>query len=108
MAGLIKSELKNEILTELSWIMNAIDILSSKAGIETYEIALIKYRVQPEEEQAISKFITLHARKLDGFSTSDMQQVISEIFFEMTKKQWSLSNEVLEKLITLRRTELEI
>lgn len=108
MAGLMKDELHNEILTELSWIMNAIDTLSSRTGVETYEIVLIKYRVQPEEERAISKFLAFNLKNLNEFSIDDMRQQISTNFFEMTRKEWSLSDKVLKKLIKIRRDELEI
>lgn len=59
MAGLVDDNFKEEILTELSWIMTALDDISSKLEIETYELTfLIKYRVQPEEEELISKFMS--------------------------------------------------
>lgn len=44
MAGLIECEFKEEILTELSWIMSVIDNISTKTGLETYETVLIKNR----------------------------------------------------------------
>ena len=59
MADLVDDNFKEEILTELSWIMTALDDISSKLEIETYELTfLIKYRVQPEEEELISKFMS--------------------------------------------------
>lgn len=60
MTGLIKENFKEEVLVELSWIMSAIDDLSSKLEVETYEIALIRYRIQPEEERAIDKFVSFN------------------------------------------------
>ena len=106
MAGLMKDMLADEMLTEMSWIMSAIEAICDKIGLETYEITLIKYRVQPEEEQAISKFIAFHARELDSLSIDDIREIVSRFFFETTQKQWSVSDDVLEKLVSLRRTEL--
>ena len=104
----MNGNLDAEILTELSWIMSAIDAISSKIGVETYETTLIKYRVQPEEEQAISKFIAFHVQDLNSVSFDNVRNIVSKNFFDATKKNWTLPDDVLKKLIDLRRTELEI
>lgn len=108
MAGLIKDNFKEEILTELSWIMTAIDDLSTKCGIETYETVLIKHRVQPEEERAIEKFFVLNIQKLDNLTIEEIQTSIAHNFFEMTQKEWAVSNDIVEKLIQLKRAQLGV
>lgn len=108
MAGLINKNFKEDVLIELSWIMNAIDDLNDKLGVETYEIFLIKHRVQPEEEKAISKFFILNINKLDHYTIEEIQDKISKDFYESTKKEWFLTNEVVEKLIELKRKQLDL
>lgn len=108
MAGLMKNNFKEEVLTELSWIMNAIDDISSKYGIETYEIMLIRYRVQPEEEKAIDKFFTFHVKELDSITDEEVQKEIENNYFKLTNKKWSVSIEVVKKLIQLKREQLGV
>ena len=108
MAGLMKDSFKEEVLTELSWIMNAIDDISSKHGIETYEIMLIRYRVQPEEEKAIASFFAFHLKELDSFTDEEIEKEIENNYFQLTKKKWSVPIEVVKKLIQLKREQLEV
>lgn len=108
MAGLIKENFKEEVLTELSWIMAIIDDLSITYGIETYETTLIKYRVQPEEERAISQFFVLHIHMIDKLNMEEAQKKIASLFFETTKREWSITKDVVEKLINLKRLQLGI
>lgn len=108
MSGLMKDNFKEEVLTELSWIMNAIDEISSKFGIETYETTLIKYRVQPEEEKAIDKFFTLNVKKLNNIKDEEIQKEIEDNYYKLTNKKWSVSIEVVKKLIELKRKQLEV
>lgn len=86
MAGLNKDNFKEEILTEISWIMNAIDDICEKLKFESYETSLIKYRVQSEEESLIRKFVVLNLKNLDYFSISEIQDKLSLEFFENTGK----------------------
>lgn len=99
MAGLIKNHFEEEVMTELSWIMRAIDTLCEKIGVESYEITLIKHRIQPEEEAAISYFLGHHARQLNTYSLNDMRQLIAKHFIETTNKPWTLSDDKLEQVI---------
>lgn len=108
MAGLIKENFNEEILVELSWIMNAIDDLSSKLGVETYEIALIKYRIQPEEEQAIHEFFISNLQKINDFKIEDIQKNVATIFSEKTNKEWTMEKEILSKLINLKIKQLKM
>lgn len=101
MAGLQKENLTNEVLTELSWIMNVIDDLCEKAGLETYQSTLIKYRIQPKEEHALNQYLFLHWRELDTLTTQDIMQDVAALFVEHTGKPWSQPDDVLEKLVTL-------
>lgn len=107
MAGLIRDNLTEEILTELSWIMTAIDQISQKTGIETYETTLIKYRVQPEEEQTIDKFFVFNYNKLNTLQINDIQENLKEIFFELTGKEWTLSDEVVKKILQFKNELLK-
>ena len=43
MAGLIKENFNEEVLIELSWIMNVIDEITQRYGIETYETVPVSY-----------------------------------------------------------------
>lgn len=86
MAGLNKDNFKEEILTEISWIMTAIDDICEKLKFESYETSLIKYRVQSEEESLIRKFVVLNLKNLDYFSISEIQDKLSLEFFENTGK----------------------
>lgn len=106
MAGLDKDNFKEEILTEISWIMTAIDEISEKLDFETYETVLIKYRVQPEEERIIDKFIFLNWKKMDDFSIFEIQNILANNFFELTGKKWTLCDEVVEKILKLKRNLL--
>ncbi|GGI12936.1 hypothetical protein GCM10007377_03450 [Galliscardovia ingluviei] len=106
MAGLIKDNFDEEVLIELSWIMNVIDEIAEKYGIETYETILIKYRVQPEEEQCIDKFIALHVNELESLSIIEIQKEIASYYFALTKRQWHVADDVVEKLIKIRKDEL--
>lgn len=108
MAGLNKDNFKEEILTEISWIMTAIDDICEKLNFESYETSLIKYRGQPEEENLISKFVVLNLKNLDNFCISEIQDKLSLEFFENTGKKWTLCDEVVEKLIRLLRNLLNV
>lgn len=108
MAGLIKENFKDEILTELSWIKNAINDISDRLKIETYEIALIKYCVQPEEEKAIDKFFVFNFKVLKKMKSYEKQELVSKYFFEMTNRKWTLDNDILDELIKLKLEKLEI
>lgn len=61
-----------------------------------------------KEKAAISKFFCFHVKELDNLSIEEIQKITSEYFFEMTGKQWAVPNEVVEKLIKLRRAELQV
>ena len=89
MAGLIHEHFKDEILTEISWMLTVINDLSSRLGMETYETLLIKHPVQPEEERAISTFFVFRVQKPDSFSIQEVQEIIAEDFLATTQKQWS-------------------
>lgn len=108
MAGLIDDNFKEEVLTELSWIMNAIDEITARYKIETYETTLIKYRVQPEEEKAIDKFFVYNIKEIDNISDEKIQKEIGDNFFKMTNKHWSMPIEIVRKLIQLKKQELGI
>lgn len=108
MAGLIECEFKEEILTELSWIMSVIDDISTKTGLETYETVLIKNRVQMQEEQAISKFFALNFNRLDALTITEIQKKIIQYYTEITKREWTLSDELVQKLVELKRQQLEV
>ena len=102
MAGLIKENFNEEVLIELSWIMNVIDEITQRYGIETYETVLIKNRIQPEEENAIDHFFALNIRKLESLTIGDIQKEISKYYFQLTKREWRISDEIVEKLIRLK------
>lgn len=106
MAGFIREDFKKEILTELSWIMTAIDDISQKLDLETYETLLIKYRVQTQEEDTIGRFFVFHSKELDSLTIKDIQEILCQDFFARTGKEWSLPDEVVEKLIQRRRLDL--
>ncbi|WP_068268675.1 hypothetical protein [Caviibacter abscessus] len=107
MAGMVKEEFKEEVLTELSWIMNVIDDLCTKTNLETYETVLIKNRVQMQEEKAINKFIFFNFKNLDTITIDKTQEMIAKYYYEMTKRKWSLSDEVVQKLISLKLQQLK-
>lgn len=100
MAGLMKDRFVEEVMTELSWIMRAIDDLSEKTGLETIETTLIKYRVQPEEFEAIDHFFARHMRAIDTIPFADARASISDHFTATTGKPWRLNDDVLKKLLT--------
>lgn len=108
MAGLKKALFNEEILTELSWVMSAIDTICEREGIETYQTTLIKYRVQPEEERAIDQFLFLHWRTLEAMSLVAIEAGVAIRFEEMTGLTWTLSRVVLEKLVELWKQERKI
>ena len=105
MAGLKKDNLYSEILVELSWMMSAIDEICAKMEIETYRTALIKYRVQPEEERAIHTYLFLHWKEIDSLSLVEIEKGIAHIFAEDVGLTWSLSRDVLETLVRLWKLE---
>ena len=107
MAGLIKENFNEEVLIELSWIMNVIDEITQRYGIETYETVLIKNRIQPEEENAIDHFFALNIRKLESMTIGDIQKEISKYYFQLTKREWRISDEIVEKLIRLKLNILQ-
>lgn len=107
MAGLINENFKEEVLGELSWIKNAIDELSTMLDIETYETALIRYRIEPEEDQAIEQFFLLHSKSIADFKIEDIQKGIAKIYIEDTNKEWFMLDDVLRKLIALKREHLK-
>lgn len=108
MAGLINDNFKEEIMTELSWMMTALDDISSKYKIETYELNLIKYRVQPEEEQIINKFVTLNNRTIQTFAIQEIQKWMSNEFQVTFQKDWIMSDQLVQKLIDLKCQQLQI
>ncbi|MGT2933105.1 hypothetical protein [Streptococcus catagoni] len=108
MAGLINDNFKEEILTELSWMMSALDDISFKYKIETYELILIKYRVQPEEEQVISKFIAMNNRTIQTFTIQEIQNWMSNEFLATFQKDWTISDDLVQKLIDLKSKQLKI
>lgn len=99
MVGFNRENFNEEVMTELSWIMNVLDELVNITGIETYETVLIKYRVQMEEEQAINYFLKENFKKIETLSIEDIQEMISADFLAMNQKPWRMDIEVLEKLI---------
>ena len=103
MAGLINDNFKEEIMTELSWMMTALVDISSKYKIETYELTLIKYRVQPEEEQIINKFVTLNNRTIQTFAIQEIQKWMSNEFQVTFQKDWIMSDQLVQKLKDLIR-----
>lgn len=107
MAGLINEKFKEEVLVELSWIMSAIDYISSKLEVETYEMALIRYRIQPEEEQAINKFLLSNFKNIDNLKIEDIRKNIANIFFEETNKEWYMLDDILSKMINLKIEQLK-
>lgn len=108
MAGLINDNFKEEIMTELSWMMTALDDISSKYKIETYELTLIKYHVQPEEEQIINKFVTLNNRTIQTFAIQEIQKWMSNEFQVTFQKDWIMSDQLVQKLIDLKCQQLQI
>lgn len=108
MAGLINDNFKEEIMIELSWMMTALDDISSKYKIETYELTLIKYRVQPEEEQIINKFVTLNNRTIQTFAIQEIQKWMSNEFQVTFQKDWIMSDQLVQKLIDLKCQQLQI
>ncbi|MFI3887946.1 hypothetical protein [Streptococcus parauberis] len=108
MAGLINDNFKEEIMTELSWMMTALVDISSKYKIETYELTLIKYRVQPEEEQIINKFVTLNNRTIQTFAIQEIQKWMSNEFQVTFQKDWIMSDQLVQKLIDLKCQQLQI
>lgn len=99
MTGLIRNNFNEEVMVELSWIMNAIDAIAQKSGVETYEILLIRYRIQPEEEKAIDKFFVFNFAKLGSMSIAEIQQKIAYEYFQLTNRTWSRPNDVVKTLI---------
>lgn len=108
MAGLINDNFKEEIMTELSWMMTALVDISSKYKIETYELTLIKYRVQPEDEQIINKFVTLNNRTIQTFAIQEIQKWMSNEFQVTFQKDWIMSDQLVQKLIDLKCQQLQI
>lgn len=106
MAGLIAENFKEEILTELSWIMRVLDDLVVATGIETYESTLIKYRVQPEEEEAINNYLKQGFSNIENYSLGEIQDQVAQHFEELTGKPWTMDLEVLSKLLRLIRERL--
>lgn len=105
MAGLMKRNFNEEVMVELSWIMSAVETLAGKCGAESYEILLIKYRIQPEEEMAIDKFFALNYKQLADMTIADKQKKIAYEYKQLTNREWSRPDEIVEKLL---RVKLEI
>lgn len=102
MAGLLKNKFNEEVMVELSWIMNAIETLADKCGVESYEILLIKYRIQPEEEKAIDKFFVFNYKQLANMTITDKQKKIAYEYKQLTKREWSRADEIVEKLLNAK------
>lgn len=99
MAGLMKNNFNEEVMVELSWIMSAIETLADKYGIESYEILLVKYRIQPEEEKAIDKFFALNYKQLANMTITDKVKKIAYEYKQLTNREWSRPDEIVEKLL---------
>lgn len=108
MAGMIDENFKQEVLVELSWLRSLLSDIAEKLDIETYESVLLKNSIQPEEEAAITKFIILNYNRLEKINIDECLSIISEYYFEATKRQWHVSSSVVERLIYLKKHDLTI
>lgn len=108
MAGLIKNELASELLTELSWMKRVIGDLCERTGLETYHTALLKYRIEPEEEKALDQFLFLHWKTLDDLSINEIEEGVAKIFYETTRRQWSKPEDILKTLVDLWKAETKL
>ena len=108
MAGLINENFQEEVITELSWIKTVISSLCEKEGIETYESLLLKYAIEPEEAEEIERFVVRNLKDIEKYEIIDIQNEIAKSFFENTKKDWMMQDDVLEKLIEAKIKALKL
>lgn len=108
MAGLINENFQEEVITELSWIKTVISSLCEKEGIETYESLLLKYAIEPEEAEEIERFVVRNLKDIEKYEIIDIKNEIAKTFFENTKKECMIQNDVLEKLIEAKIKALKL
>ncbi|MEE3392959.1 MAG: hypothetical protein VZR00_06325 [Lachnospiraceae bacterium] len=108
MAGLIKENFEEELLTELSWIKSVLIDVGESLGVNSFEMELLKNYIQPEEEKAIDKLIALNFNKLKSLDMSERRKLLEEYFSGETDKNWTVPDNVSEKLIQLRLRELTV
>lgn len=106
MAGLINKNLEEELLTELSWIKSILVDIGKTLNINSFEMELLKNSIQPEEETAINKLIAKNFKKLKSLNIAERRKLLEEYFYSETERNWTVPDEVSEKLIQLRLNEL--
>lgn len=106
MSGLISEEIVNELRVEVSWIIDAITDLSDYLNLSSYTLCLLRNRVEPEEARSIERVIFVKWKNLESTSFETLRSLIGNDFTESTQKCWTLSDEVLKKLIDLKVAEL--
>ncbi|MCU9975120.1 hypothetical protein FYZ35_03205 [Mobiluncus mulieris] len=106
MSGLLAKEIVNELRVEVSWIIDAITELSDCLKLSSYTLCLLRNRVEPEEAHSIERVIFIKWKNLESTSFETLRVLISNDFTASTQKPWTLSDEVLKELISLKVAEL--
>ncbi|WIK63935.1 hypothetical protein [Gleimia hominis] len=108
MSGLIRDNLYEEIVTEISWMKNALVDIADKLQVSTYAVSLLRNRVEPEEAASLERVIFLNAKTIAEMPLAEVRSKIVKDFQSTTGKEWFLSDELLSELLEMKLRELGI
>lgn len=106
MSGLVKKNLINEMRAEISWLSRAVTQLAERAGVESYELTLLKYHIEPEVASAIEHVVFL--MKVDTTLHDDdvfFQRVANRVE-ETVQTQYSLDEELDKEMVLEAASQL--
>lgn len=106
MSGFMRGELLNEIRTEISWLATAVTEISETLNLTSYHLTLLRYRVEPEEADAIERTLFFSYKELDSLDFSVLRQRVEKAFASATGKSWGMPDDQLKELIDQRITEI--
>ncbi|TCD54833.1 hypothetical protein EJ419_01680 [Alloscardovia theropitheci] len=101
MTGMYDDRFYEELRTGISWLSEAIAFLSEANGVESYEICLLKNKVEPEEAKAIENAFFLNARNANSLVDAEIERIVIDTFTkENPRFSWRMSRDVLMELWT--------
>ncbi|AOZ73219.1 hypothetical protein BK816_07885 [Boudabousia tangfeifanii] len=106
MSGLMRSNFNEEIMTEISWLKQAVTAINDHLGMNSYVACLLRNFVEPEESQAIEQAIFHNARQIASMSFEESRAEINRAYKKIVGRDIGLRDEVIKELLALKLQEL--
>lgn len=106
MSGLLRDNLLDEMRTEISWLADAVTLLSDHLNLSSYTLCLLRNHVEPEEARSIERTLFVSFKDFDQLSFETVRTRVQDDFIASTQKPWTLPDELLKELINLKMKEL--